>query len=382
MPDKAGKLLTRRSATFGPATVIASAAVPCEWAHADFAIERLPPLRWVAYASGMRFGCAATAPSVQPDPILLKEIAKEANIFIPEAHLKWVITEPQANEFDFAAADSIADFAARHDMIMHGHTLVWHEAIPDWVAKISTASDARIALERHIATLVSRYRGKLWAWDVVNEPIEPKDGLDKGYRNSIWFRQLGIDYVDLAFRLAREADTKTTLSLNEYGFEYTTEDSRQRRQHILALLQMLRSRNTPIDCLGLQSHLLCHRIFARKELTRFLREVVDLGCRLMITELDVNDVEIPGSVAERDAAVARHTDEYLDIVFSVAPPLSCSTWGLSDRYSWLQQRHKRADGQPLRPLPLDASFNRKPMWSTLVKYVSKRSEHTRSKLGK
>jgi endo-1,4-beta-xylanase len=314
--------------------------------------------------------------------MLLEEIAKEANIFIPEAHLKWVITEPRPNEFDFAATDSIAEFAARHDMIMHGHTLVWHHAIPDWVAKISTASDARIALERHIAMLVSRYRGRLWAWDVVNEPIEPKDGLDNGYRNSIWFRQLGIDYVDLAFRLARAADTKTTLSLNEYGFEYTTEDSRRRRQHILALLQLLRNRDTPIDCLGLQSHLVCNRVFARKELARFLRQVVDLGYRLMITELDVNDVDILGSAAERDAAVARHLEEYLDIVFSVARPLSCSTWGLSDRYSWLQQRYKRADGQPLRPLPLDSSFNRKTMWSTLIKYVSKRREHTRSKLDK
>jgi endo-1,4-beta-xylanase len=97
--------------------------------------------------------------------------------------------------------------------------------------------------------------------------------------------------------------------------------------------------------------------------------VVDLGYRLMITELDVNDVEIPGTATERDAAVARHLDEYLDIVFSVARPRSCSTWGLSDRYSWLQQRHKRADGQPLRPLPLDARFHRKPMWSILIKYI-------------
>jgi endo-1,4-beta-xylanase len=382
MPDKAGKLLTRRSTTFGLASVIASAAVPCKWAHADFAVERLPPLRMAAKASGIKFGCAGSTPNMQPDAILFKEIAKEANIFIPGDDLKWEFTEPQPNEFDFAAVDSIADFAAHHDMIMHGHTLVWHKEIPYWVAKISTARDAEIALERHIATLVSRYREKLWAWDVVNEPIEPKDGLDKGYRNSIWFRQLGIDYVDLAFRLVRAADTKTPLSLNEYGFEYTTEVSRQRRHYILALLQMLRNRNTPIDCLGLQSHLVCHRVFARKELTRFLRQVVDLGYRLMITELDVNDVEIPGTVSKRDAAVARHLDEYLDIVYSVARPISCSTWGLSDRYSWLQQRHKRADGQPLRPLPLDASFNRKPMWSTLVKYISKRSEQTRSKFGR
>jgi endo-1,4-beta-xylanase len=370
MRDKVGKLLTRRSAGSWLAAAVASAAIPCQRVLADFATERLPPLRRVAHASGMKFGCAARAPSAQADPILLKEIAKEANFFIPEWHLKWNITEPHPNEFDFVAADSIADFAAHHDMIMYGHTLVWHEAIPEWVTKIPTAKDARIALERHIGTLVSRYHGKLWAWDVVNEPIEPNDRLDNGYRNSMWFQLLGIDYVDLAFRLARATDVKTPLSLNEYGFEYNTAECQQRREHIFALLRTLRTRHTPIDCFGLQSHLACHLIFDREELTEFLRNVVDLGYRLMITELDVNDVEIPGSIAERDAAVARHVDEYLDIVFSVARPLSLATWGLSDRYTWLKQYKKRADSQPLRPLPLDADFNRKPMWSMLDKYFS------------
>jgi endo-1,4-beta-xylanase len=372
MRAKFTKPLTRRSATFALAGAIASAIVPV--AGADIAIERLQPLRRVGRRSGLGFGCAASAPSVHPDPILLKKIAKEANIFVPERHLKWAVTEPHANEFDLTAADSIADFAARHDMVMHGHTLVWHKAIPDWAANISSARDARTALERHIATLVSRYRGRLWAWDVVNEPIEPKDDLDKGYRNSIWFRQLGIDYVDFSFRLARAADSKARLSLNEYGFEYSTSESQQRRQHILALLQMLRSRKTPIDCLGLQSHLACHRVFDRKQLTQFLRNVVDLGYQLMITELDVNDVEIPGGAAERDVAMAQHVDEYLDIVFSVGRPLSVSTWGLTDRYTWLQQDYKRTDGQPLRPLPLDDEFNRKPMWSILAEYIGNQSK--------
>jgi endo-1,4-beta-xylanase len=368
MCNRGGKVFTRRSATLGLAAAVAS--VPLGSADAGWTLERRPALRRVARASGIKFGCAASAPNARPDPQLFKELAKEANIFIPEGQLKWDVTEPHPNEFDFTAADSIADFAGRHDMIMHGHTLVWHQALPDWVTKISSARDARTALERHITALVSRYRGKLWAWDVINEPIEPNDGLDMGYRNSIWFQQLGIDYVDLAFRLARAADSKTTLNLNEYGFEYATEDSHRRRQSILSLLEMLRNRNTPVDCLGLQSHLVCHRTLARKELTQFLRAVVDLGYCLMITELDVNDVEISGTVGERDAAVAEHLDEYLDIVFSVARPRSCSTWGLSDRYSWLQDRYRRVDGQPLRPLPLDARFRRKPMWSILAKYLS------------
>jgi endo-1,4-beta-xylanase len=369
MRHSVGAPPTRRSVVRGLAGIAIAAGTRAVPAQADFALELEPSLRSRAQASGIRFGCAGAAPIVQSDAILQEKIATEANIFIPEGHLKWEFTEPRPNEFDFAGPDSIVDFAARHDMIMHGHTLVWYAAIPDWVARMATAADARLALERHIGTLVSRYRGKIWAWDVVNEPIEPNDRLDSGYRNSIWFRLLGIDHVDLAFRLARAADPATPLSLNEYGFEYTTASSQHRRADILALLQKLRDRNTPVDCFGLQSHLDGHRTFDRKALTAFLRSVVELGYRLMITELDVNDVELRGNEAERDAAVARHVDEYLDIVFSVARPLSISTWGLSDRSTWLRQYHKRPDGKPLRPLPLDINLDRKPMWSVLAKYV-------------
>jgi endo-1,4-beta-xylanase len=373
MSDSSGSSLTRRSAVLGLAgAAIASAAGAAKSAPTagDFALELEPSLRSRSSKSGIKFGCAGAAPIVHPDPIMLEKMSTEANIFIPEGHLKWDHTEPRPNEFDFAGPDSIVDYAARRDMIMHGHTLVWYAAIPDWVSRLATAKDATVALERHIGTLVSRYRGKVWAWDVLNEPIEPKDGMDNGYRNSIWFRLLGVDHVDLAFRLSRAADATTPLCLNEYGFEYTTAISRRRRHDILALLRKLRERNTPVDVFGLQSHLDGHQTFDRKELTAFLKSVVELGYRLMITELDVNDVQVRGNEAERDAAVERHVAEYLDIVFSVARPMSISTWGLTDRYTWLRQYYKRRDGQPLRPLPLDVDLNRKPMWATLATYLS------------
>ena len=125
-----------------------------------------------------------------------------------------------------------------------------------------------------------------------------------------------------------------------------------------------------IHILALQSHLEAHQLFDHAELTTLLREVVKLGYRLLITELDVNDFELGGSEEQRDRAVARHVAEYLDTVFSVARPKSIATWGLSDRYTWLRQYFKRADGSPLRPLPLDANFNRKPMWASLARYVA------------
>src|SRR5580698_3399413 len=374
--------LSRRSAVLGLASLglaslgLASLAIGSPLvlrsrsARADFDLELAPPLRSHLRTSGIRYGCAGAAPNVQPDRILLEKFATEANIFVPETSLKWDQTEPRPGEFDFTEGDSIAAFAARNDMVVHGHTLVWYAAIPPWVSQISTSQEANAALERHITTQVSRYRGKIWAWDVVNEAIEPEDHLDNGLRNSVWLHSLGAEYIDLAFRLARTADPASPLCLSEYGIEYATASSQRRRDALLALLQKLRDRNTPIDCLALQSHLEAHQILDHRELTVFLRSVVKLGYRLLITEMDVNDVKVRGSEPERDLAVARHTAEFLDIVFSVAPPLSIATWGLSDRYTWLHQYYKRWDGTPLRPLPLDAGLNRKPMWTSLAKYIA------------
>jgi endo-1,4-beta-xylanase len=365
--------MTRRFAlrgVAGGAMTTVMGALACAPAGADFVLELEPPLRRRAKPSGIQYGCAGSPPTIQKDAIALETMASEAGIFVSEGCLKWDQTEPFPGTFNFDDGDSMLDFAERHGMTMHGHTLVWYAANPPWVSQLANAREARAALERHIGTSVAHYRGKFWAWDVVNEPIEPQDNLDHGYRKSIWLRRLGIDYIDLAFRLARTADSKTPLSLNEYGFEYSSAKSRRKRDAILALLRKLRDSGAPIDCFGMQAHLEAHETFDRAGLTEFLREVVGLGYRLMITELDVNDVQIAGSAPERDAAVARHAADFLDIVFAVERPRSISTWGLSDRYTWMRQYFKRADGRPLRPLPLDADFQRKPLWSTLAKYLS------------
>ena len=133
-----------------------------------------------------------------------KSLPLRPTSLFPETSLKWDRTEPRPGEFNFAEGDSIAAFATRNDMLVHGHTLVWYAAIPAHGSlRLQPVQEAKAALERHITTQVSRYRGKIWAWDVINEAIEPEDRLDDGYRNSVWFRSLGADYIDLAFRLAR-----------------------------------------------------------------------------------------------------------------------------------------------------------------------------------
>jgi endo-1,4-beta-xylanase len=358
--------LTRRAALVG----LGSLAVGAVSAAPLSDLDLQPGLRTQAKKSGIKFGIAGPAPNAQPDAQLLAIAAAEADIFAPEGALKWFDTEPKPNSFDFSGADSLAEFARRHDMAIHGHTLVWYAALPKWVTDLARPRDAEAALERHIAMLVSRYRGQIWAWDVVNEPVELADNLPNGHRKSIWYRLLGDSYLDLAFRLARQADPAVPLCLNEYGIEYADDGSRAKRRALLALLRQLRERGVPVDRLGLQSHLDAHRSFDRAGLTEFLKAVHALGCELMVTELDVNDVRIAGDIRTRDLAVARHADEYLDIVHAVTRPKSITTWGLSDRHTWMSQYYKRTDGRPLRPLPLDTDLNRKPLWATLARYLS------------
>jgi endo-1,4-beta-xylanase len=228
----AGRSLTRRSATLGVGgAVVAWAAAPSVRASADFTLRLAPPLRSLARTSGIKFGCAASAPSEQQDSLLLKKIATEANIFVPEVHLKWEYTEPAPNVFDFTAPDSIADFAVRHDMIMHGHTLVWHGQLPGWSQK--SRAEGTQGLHWNVIS-------KLWCLAIAARSglgmwLTSRSSRLTALRTVIWFRWLGIDYVDLAFRLARAADRKTPLSLNEYGFEYATAPCQQRRQDALAL---------------------------------------------------------------------------------------------------------------------------------------------------
>jgi endo-1,4-beta-xylanase len=366
-PAHCGTALTRRAALVKFGSLVGGAAA----AAAPLSdLDLQPGLRNQSRKSGIKFGIAGPAPDSQPEARLLGVTAAEANIFAPEWALKWMHTEPQPNGFDFSDADSLANFARRHDMLMHGHTLVWYAALPRWVTELTLARAAEAALERHIATLVQRYRRQIWAWDVVNEPVDPADGLPDGHRKSIWYRLLGPTYLDLAFRLARQADPAVALGLNEYGIEYVENASQAKRAAFLTLLRKLRERNVPVDRVGLQSHLDAHRTLDRKGLTDFLRAVRALGCELMVTELDVNDVKIPGDIRARDLAVSRHADEYLDIIHGVARPLSITTWGLTDRHSWLRQYNKRADRQPLRPLAFDADLNRKPLWATLARYLS------------
>ncbi|TBR58665.1 glycosyl hydrolase family 10 [Westiellopsis prolifica IICB1] len=285
----------------------------------------------------------------------------------------WGATRPSDSTFNFTGNDSFAQFASKHKMLFRGHPLVWHDVIPHWLINKfkdprTTSQEVQNILINHVSTTVKRYAGRIHSWDVVNEAIKPDDKRSDGLRNSPWLKFLGPDYIELAFRVAAEKDPKALLVYNDAGLEYDIPEHEARRSATLKLLERLKSRGTPIHAFGIQSHLWGHETrFNSKKLRNFLADVASLGLKILVTELDVTDENLPKDFKIRDRMVAAAYEEYLSVVLDEKAVIAVITWGLSDRYTWLSNFAPRRDKLPVRPLPLDSSFQRKLAWNAIAK---------------
>ncbi len=323
-----------------------------------------------AYAArkGLLYGAAGAYSKLSENQEFAKRFIEECAILTPENDLKWKAIHPQPNQYDFSQGDWLANFAQRHQLKMRGHTLVWHAYMPDWFKETVDRQNAESTLVEHITTVAGHYQGLIHSWDVVNEAIKVEDGHPLGLRKSAWFNWLGEDYIDLAFRVASEADPKAMFFYNDYGLDYDTEYDENRRNAVLNLLERLKARGTPIHGLGLQAHLLAkEKRFNAEKLRQFLRDVASLDLKIMITELDVSDKGLPYDYQKRDRRVAEVYEMYLSTVLEEPNVIGVLTWGLSDRYTWLSKHRPRNDNAPVRPLPLDREFKPKLAWESIAR---------------
>jgi endo-1,4-beta-xylanase len=312
-----------------------------------------------AQVKGLIYGAFPQADERQfaIDPALQSVLVRECAMMTVGCY--WSSIRPSATTFDFTGTDYFMQFAARHRLRLHGHPLIWHEAIPNWIETM-TSSNAERILTEHIETVVRRYAGKMHSWDVVNEAIDLGDKRPDGLRQTPWLKFLGVDYIDLAFRLAAKADSQAKLVYNEFGVEYDRPDDDAKRDATLKLLQRLKSQGTPIYALGIQSHLSANRHhFNPTKFRDFLRSVAELGLKITIAELDVTDDNLPVEIAERDRIIAGVYEDYLSIVLAEKAVISVVSWGLSDRYTWLASHKPRIDRDPVRPLPFDRQLQPK-----------------------
>ncbi len=313
--------------------------------------QNSPRLRDLAAQHGFYVGTAVhTGAFTRAEAPYCDLLKREFNVIVAENMMKFVELSPAPDTYAWNAADALVDFAAANDMKLRGHTLVWHQQLPQWVTHRSwTPEEARSLLERHIKTVVGRYRGRVWAWDVVNEAIADTGG----YRSdSFWYQQLGAEYIALAFQWAHEADPNAILYYNDYEAEGLSPKS----DSVYELVRDLKQAEVPIHGVGWQMHLSeGWRVTAEHRSNA--ERLRGLGLELSMTEMDVR-LSTPASAAQLESQ-ARSYGEAMELALETCAALL--TWGFTDKYSWIPG---------FRPgygaaLPFDADYQAKPAYTAM-----------------
>jgi endo-1,4-beta-xylanase len=367
-----GRGLSRRSVLSGGvaglggiAGLLASSSV-----HA----EQTQALSRLAAQKGLRYGTTISAAQITRDPAFVTLVLQQAGLVVPENDMKWLdMNRGAPGDDDYGPGDTVAGFAVEGGLALRGHNILWYYRTPHWFFTLPGRDAQRRAVVDRIKALAGRYRGIIHSWDVVNEPIEPKDGRPDGLRKAVFLDALGPEYLDLAYRTTRETDPKARLVVNEYDVELDTPEHEARRTVLLNLLQRMQRSGTPVDAVGIQAHLTAvgGPPFSPARLRRFLADLAGLGLTIQITELDVTDAQAPADIAVRDQLIADTYRRFLDAALDEPAVKMVVTWGLSDRHSWIVRRETneakwRKDGLPSRPLPFDADLRPTPAFTAMV----------------
>jgi endo-1,4-beta-xylanase len=306
-------------------------------------------LKAVAAGRGKLVGTAVQAGFLS-DPQYNAVAGREFNYLTAEYQMKWNVIEPSRGVRVFGPGDAIAGFAASQGMRVKGHTFLWHGATPSWVNALP-ADELRVAVEQHIRAVSDHYRGRIHAWDVVNEAIA--DGGGSALRDTVFRQKLGDRYIADAFRTARAADPSALLFYNDYGGE----GSGVKSDRIYALLQELLANGVPIDGVGLQMHIGAGSRPSDGAIAANMRRLAALGLIVHISEMDVRINGIAGSEPMRLEA---QRTTYQDVVRVCVLEPRCEAvtfWGFTDAHTWLSGD---------RPLLFDTRYQPKPAYDGVL----------------
>jgi endo-1,4-beta-xylanase len=268
----------------------------------------------VAASSGRYFG-AALDPAYLDERLYRGLATTQLTCVTPENQMKWALVEPLRGTFDWNAADALVAFAKANGQKVRGHTLVWHSQLPPWLIRGHfSPEEVRDLMVAHITTEAGRYRGAVYAWDVVNEPFTD----DGQWRESIFFNAMGPSYVAIALGAARAADPEAKLYLNDYNVE----SNGPKQRALYDLIASLKAVGAPIDGVGLQSHFVAGA--APKDLPATIARFASLGVDVAITELDLR-IRLPGDGKSLEAQAA----DYASVVAACRATPRCvgvTTW--------------------------------------------------------
>lgn len=303
-------------------------------------------------------------------------IIKEFNSITPENAMKMGPIHPQENKYNWTDADAIVNFATKNNIKVRGHNLCWHEQTPRWFFKDSLGKPVtkEVLLRRlkdHITAVVSRYKGKIYAWDVVNEAID--DDSTKFLRNSEWYQICGEDFIAKAFEYAHAADPQAKLYYNDYNTERP-----EKRDRVYKLLKKLVDAKVPIDGVGLQAH---WSIFepSEKDLRATIKKFSSLGLKIQITELDISvypweknrrSLKPGESDAFTPELEQKQIQQYkmaFDVFRDYKKVITGVTfWNLSDKYTWLD--NYPVTGRKNYPLLFDQNLQPKKAYWEVVNF--------------
>lgn len=343
----------------------------CLWIALNMTSPALEPtdesLRDAARKGGIEFG-TALEPGHLEIPALKEIVLTEFSLIEAENSMKFGPIHPRKGDgddaFDFAGADALVEFAQKHKLKMRGHTLVWHNQNPAWVTSETRPEELKKAMEAHIAKVVGRYKGKVYAWDVVNEAFAD----DGTIRKTVWYDRPGIGmadqgtaYIEHALRLARRADPKAKLFYNDYGAETLG----AKADAIYAMAKDFKSRGVPLDGIGFQAHLIMqmNNEGALSSIEKNFERFAKLGLEIEITELDIRTSD---GKPETLAAQADFYGKFVALCKRQPKVKLIQTWGISDKHSWIP-RAFRGMGWALL---WDENYQKKPAYEAVVRALS------------
>ncbi|KAH8811307.1 putative endo-1,4-beta-xylanase [Xylogone sp. PMI_703] len=284
-------------------------------------------LNTLAKAKGLKyFGSATDNPELTNSAYVSILTSSEFGQVTPGNSQKWDAIEPSQGVFTYTNGDAVVSLAQNAGQILRCHNLCWYNQLPNWVTSGSWTNATLIAaLKNHITNEVTHYKGKCYAWDVVNEPFND----DGTYRTDVFYNVIGPEYIPIAFEAAAAADPDVKLYYNDYNIEY----SGAKQTAAVNLVKSLKSRGIKIDGVGLQGHFIVGQTPNQASQTSNLNSFKALGVEVAYTELDIRHTSLPPSTS----ALAQQATDYFNTVAAcvAAGCVGITIWDYTDKYSWI-----------------------------------------------
>jgi len=305
-------------------------------------------LRDLAAARNIQFGYASLQDFYhRPDgAIYAATAASEFNLVTPENSMKMDVVNPSPGRYQFADTDNLVEFAKQNDMAIHGHPILWHRQLPEWIQNVAP-EELEGHMREYIHRSMIRYENDIELWDVVNEPV----GDNGGFRDSIWFQAMGESYLDIAFLQARASAPNGILLLNDFDIAFDG----PKADTLFNILNGLIEREVPIDGVGFQLHVF-DEFNEFDEVRDNFQRVADLDLDIYITELDV--------ALSGNNNLQTQSNVYAELVTICLEQPRCKaiqTWGFTDQYSFREN---------FLPLMLDKSYQPKPAYEAIQNALS------------